>query len=104
MYNRSAIVDKDSVRVKLFMTKNRLDDHSNHSDAYIRIFNRSLRTKYAWWLIVEKSIRRFFENVFGEERCIVRGVAFVGRCGMRVGSKLVTWKREIYGLFHSRSR
>jgi len=90
MYNRNIIMN-DSTRLKLYVTKKRLDNNSNCSDAYVRLFNASLRRNYCLWLTVSRSIRNLFNKIIDSDNKIIckclNVVQYIGRFFIRICDK-----------------
>jgi hypothetical protein len=71
-------VCNDSTRMKLFLTKRRIENHSDCSDAYVRIFNKSLKSNYTLWLTIEKHIANAWVKLFGGFR-LLDPIRWLGR-------------------------
>lgn len=103
MYTRRSAVG-ESTRVKLFMTKHRMENNSNFSDAYVRLFNRSLKRRYVLWIKIEHWIWEKIHGIFKEGDRIPEGVMFVGRFSINLCKKLTSQQREDVSLLHSGDR
>jgi hypothetical protein len=85
---------RDSTRIKLKMAEQKLENSSNYSDAFVRIYNRSLKDNYNTWLLIEKKSKLIMERLFGMDSKIVRFTAWVGRCAINVYKRAERWCEE----------
>lgn len=93
---------QDSTRVKLYMTKHRIENDTNCSDAYARIYNNSLRRNYRTWLRVESFLKGFYDQ--RRDGRIFAAIGIVWRLAFRTGKKLAAWKSTLISCFHSNNR
>ena len=57
--------NKDSMRYKLSIIKNRMDNQTTKEEDYIRTFNQSLKFRYNIYKTIMSILRRMF-NCIGE--------------------------------------
>jgi len=59
---------KDTTRKKLDITKMRIDNHSDHSEDYVSLYNRSFHKKYNWIQSLKSCILHIMKCVFFQWR------------------------------------
>lgn len=96
----------DSTRVKLYLTKKRLENESDFSDAYVRIYNRSLKENYNVWLTIEKYMRRVINVHWREEDegRIASILTFIGRVTIAGCKAIASWKLKVCRFLYSKVR
>lgn len=86
----------ESTRIKLYIAKNRIEKHSECSDAYIRIYNRSLRENYRLWLRIEKKVLDFIHYIFADGKRHTKVVRWIGTIGLRMIQGISDLERRFY--------
>lgn len=96
----------DSTRVKLYLAKNRLENESDFSDAYIRIYNRSLKENYNIWLTIEHKVGEIFHEYWKEEDegRLASVLTFIGRITIACCKKFAAWKLKVCRFLYSKLR
>lgn len=79
---------RTSSRTKLFITKHKLKNSSEHSDAFVRMYNRSLRENYNTVVCASGYVAAFFSKTFGSESWFTKRVISVGDFAIRLYEKL----------------